>query len=287
MKLPLAVSPFLLFAHGCSGKSTAAGDETDGTSGSDSSPDLDDSTPEEVVAEPLFEVTGGPFDLTIAPDGRVFASIEEHAIDVWDPETGWVETHTDRAGPVFGIHWASDTLWYTTSNHRQAGALMRLDGRTGEVIAQSAGSTLFREPRDLCQAADGAWILADATVGALFSVRDEGSAVELIDVPLSDVSTVTADADHVYAGGDDGVVQISWPDGLPATIDDRPVDGLHIAAGVLWGTNTEWGVFEVGGNRRLELPDLRRPGRMTGSDPLLVTDTAAGHVWAVSLSDLD
>ena len=111
--------------------------------------------------------------------------------------------------------------------------------------------------------------------------------MEPIDVPLSDVATVAADDRYVYAGGDSGVVRIEWPDGTPEIIDDRSTDGLHTAAGVLWGTNSDWGVFEVSGNLRLALPDLRRPGRMTGSDPLLVTDTAAGEGWAVSLSDLD
>jgi len=283
MKRFLVVSLILPFAYGCTSKSAE-----DADTGNDQSVDQpEDVVPEAVDAEPLFEVTGALLDLAIAPDGRIFASIEEHAIDVWDPATEWVEQHTDRAGPIFGISWSEDTIWYTTSSHRQAGALMKLDGKNGVVIAEAQGDTIFREPRDLCRTSDDKWVITDTTLGLLFIINDDGSSVERLSVPLTDLSTVACDTGHVYVGGDDGVVRIPWPDGSPETIDSRPVDGLHIAKGIAWGTNRDWGVFEVGGDRRLELPDIGRPGRMAGQDSLLVTDSAAGAVWLVSLSGID
>ena len=283
MKRLLAVSLILPFAHGCTSKSAE-----DDDSGSDPGGDQpEDVIPENVDSDPLFEVTGALLDLAIAPDGRVFASIEEHAIDVWDPEAEWVEQHTDRAGPIFGISWFEDTLWYTTSSHRQAGALMKLDGKNGVMIADAQGDTIFREPRDLCRTSDERWVIADTTLGLLFAINDDGSGVERVGVPLSDLATVACDEGYVYVGGEDGVVRIPWPDGSPAAFDDRPVDGLHYAKGILWGTNKDWGVFEVGGERRLDLPGIGRPGRMAGEDALLVADSAAGSVWLVSLSGID
>lgn len=275
MKGLLAVSLILPFAHGCSSKSTEDEDSGDST------------RTETVDSQLLFKVTGELLDLAIAPDGRIFASIQEHSIDIWDPETEWVETHTDRAGAVFGISWFDGTLWYTTSNHRHSGALMKLDGKDGVTIAIEMGNTVFREPRDLCRTSDGQWIIADTTLGALFVISDDGTSVERMGVPLSDVATVACDSHSVYVGGEDGVVRIPWPDGTPDTIDSRPVDGLHSAKGIVWGTNTDLGVFEVNGDRRLDLPDLTRAGRMAGDDSLLIADSITNEVWLVNLSDID
>jgi len=287
MRCCVLLSLAVPIAHGC-GPTDKSEDTGDAPAGSDAGgPSPDAPPPEEVEASPLFEVVGGPFDLTSAPDGRIFASVAEHAIDVWDPESDWVETHTDNLGAVFGIVWADDTIYYSVSNHRQSGALMELEGRTGTVLADAAGSTIFREPRDLCQAPDGAWVLADTTLGTLFVVRDDGESVEQLGVPLEGPSTVTADATHVYAGGEGGVVRITWPEGTPEIIDARPVNGLHVVGDTLWATNPDWGVFAVGTDRRLDLPDVRRPGRMTGTDPLLVADWGGGGVWAVSLSAVE
>ena len=287
MRLCVLLSLAVPIAHGCASteKSDDTGSAPAGTDPGGPSPDAP--PPEEVEATALFEVVGGPFDLTSAPDGRVFASVAEHAIDVWDPETEWVETHTDNPGAVFGIYWADDTIYYSVSNHRQSGALMKLDGRTGTVLAEAAGGTIFREPRDLCRAPDGAWVLADTTMGTLFVVRDDGETVEQLGVPLEKPSTLAADASYVYVGGDGGVVRIAWPGGSPEIIDARPVNGRHVVGDTLWATNRDWGVFAVGTDRRLDLPDVRRPGRMTGADPLLVADWGGGGVWAVSLSAVE
>jgi hypothetical protein len=288
MKHYVLLSLAALIAHGCSPTAEDGTDTGQPAPGGDASgPSANDPPPEEVEATALFEVVGEPFDLTVAPDGRIFVSIAEHAIDVWDPSTEWVETHTDNLGAVFGIVWSEDTIFYSVSNHRQSGALMKLDGRTGAVIADAAGPTIFREPRDLCLAADGSWVLADKTLGALFVVREGGESVEQLGVPLDEPSTLAADSDYVYAGGEGGVLRIPWPGGEPEQIDARPVNGLHVAGDTLWGTNAEWGVFAVGTDVRLSLPGVRRPGRMAGSDPLLVSDWGGGGVWAASLTGVE
>ena len=287
MRFCVLVSLAVPIAHGC-GPTDKAGDSGEASPETHAGgPSSDAPPPEAVEATPLFEVVGGPFDLTSAPDGRIFASVAEHAIDVWDPTTDWVETHTDNPGAVFGIVWSEDTIFYSTSNHRQSGALMQLDGRTGTVLADAAGATVFREPRDLCRAPDGAWVLADTTLGTLFVVRDGGSSVEQLSVPLDEPSTLAADSTHVYVGGEGGVLRIPWPGGTPESIDARPVNGLHVVGETLWASNPDWGVFAIGTDRRLDLPDIRRPGRMTGSEPLLVADWGGGGVWAVSLSAVE
>ncbi len=290
MKHVLAVSSFFLFAQGCTNKKADSG--LDGQSGNSSnsggaSLQPDDIEPESVTPVPVFEITGILLDLAIASDGRVFASNQEQAIEVWDPQTNWVTTHTDRAGPVFGVVWASDALWYTTSHDRHAGALMKLNGRDPERIADADGDTIFREPRDLCQAPDGSWVIADTTLSMLFVISPDGSTVEPLSVPQSDLSTVASDNTYIYAGGESGVIRIAWPNGPAETLDDRSVDGLHHANGILWGTNVDWGVFEVGGERRLDLPEIRRAGRMVGNDPLLIADSTRGDVWSVSLSGIE
>ena len=291
MRLFLLLSLSGSLAHGCAAEPKADDTGTEGTAdgpaADPSPPDADDPPPEPVEATALFEIVGEPFDITTSPDGRIFTSIAEHAIDVWDPSTGWVETHTDNLGAVFGIEWSGDTIFYSTSNHRQSGALMELEGRTGRVIADAAGPTVFREPRDLCLAPDGAWVLADTTLETLFVIRDGGSTVEQLSVPLSEPSTLAAGEAHIYAGGEDGVVQISWPGGAPEVIDARAVNGLHVVDGTLWGTNPDWGVFEVGTDRRLDLPGVRRPGRMAGGHPLLVTDWGGNGVWAADLPEVE
>ena len=285
MRFCVLLSLAAAVAHGC-GPSDTAEDSGDPPAGTDSAARTR-TRRRRRMWNPEHSSRWGSLDPTSAPDGRVFASVAEHAIDVWDPETAWVETHTDNPGAVFGIVWADGDLYYSTSNHRQSGALMRLDERTGSMIADAAGSTVFREPRDLCRAPDGAWVLADTTLGTLFVVRDDGERVEQLGVPLEEPSTLAADETHVYVGGEGGVVRIPWPEGTPETIDARPVNGLHVVGDTLWATNRDWGVFAVGTDRRLDLPDVRRPGRMTGIEPLLVADWGGGGVWAVSPSTVE
>lgn len=287
MKHFLSISLLTIFATGCAASTKTSGnDSADGASDNSSpgepgsTPDPDDTPSDDVQAEVLFEVRGGAYDITLAPDGRVFVSIQEHGITVWDPVTDYPETYTERAGAVFGIAWADDTIMYTTSLHRQEGTLSRLDGSRGTVIASASGATIFREPTDLVQAADGAWVLSDRTLGTLFVVRDDGESVTMLDVDLDKPSCLAADDDYVYAGGLDGVVRIAWPDGRPEKIDERPVNGLHIVQGELLGSNVDWGVFRVGENERLGFDSVALPGRIEGETRVYVTDWDSSEVWA-------
>ena len=258
------------------GSNDSDSDSPDGTSGLDP----EDAPTDDVVAEPLFEVTGGAYDIALAPDGRIFVSIKESRIDVWDPEVEWVETLTDRAGSVFGIEWHEGALYYTTSVHRQVGSLLRLDGRDGVQIASAAGDTVFREPTDLAMAPDGKWVLTDPTVETLFVVSPDGSSVQMVEPGVSEPSTITADETYVYVGGTDGVTRIEWPGGVAEKIDEREVNGLHLVAGELWATGPDWGVFYVGTDTRAGMDEIRLAGRMAGESPLYVTDWGGAAVWA-------
>lgn len=287
MHLSSRLSILLLIATGCSSDKGAPTDTAGSANDASEPPTQSDEPPpdaptEEVDIEPLFEVTGGPYDLALSPDGRLFISIEESRIDVWDPETEWVEEHTDRAGSVFGIHWYEEHLYYTTSNHRQSGALMRLDGRDGTLLASASGSTVFREPSDLALAPDGRWVIPDPTVGTLFVSSTDGSRVDMIDCGVEEPSTVAADDAFVYVGGTNGVVRIPWPDGTPESIDSRTVSGLHMHGSRLLAAGPEWGVFEVGTETRLGADEIRLAGRMVGDDTLFVADWGGAAVWAVT-----
>jgi len=278
------ISLLTILATGCGGsKSNSTGDsgqsETpEGVDWSTASPA--DVPSDDVVTEALFDVPGVPYDITETPDGIVYVSIQENGIIEWDPAVAWPETLTERAGAIFGIHWHEESLWYTTSVHRQEGSLSRLDGSTGEVIATAAGDVVFREPTDLTVAPDGAWVVTDKTVQTLFVVR--GTETTMAEAGVTEPSSITADENYVYVGGSDGVSRIAWPGGSPERIDDRSVNGLHISQGELLGTNSEWGVFRVGEGSRLGFDDLRIPGRMGGGDTLYVTDWANAGVWSTS-----
>ena len=287
MKHLFSISLFTIFATGCTASNKASHQDSAADlfehSDSDepgSTPDPEDTPSDGIQAEVLFEVRGGAYDITLAPDGRIFVSIQEHGITVWDPVTDYPETYTERAGAVFGIAWADDTIMYTTSLHRQEGTLSRLDGTRGTVIASASGSTIFREPTDLVQAPDGAWVLSDRTLETLFVVRDDGETVSMLDIDLEKPSCVAADDDYVYAGGLNGVVRIPWPDGTPEKIDERQVNGLHLFNGELLGSNVEWGIFRIGEEERLGFDDIALPGRIEGQTRVYVTDWDGAEVWA-------
>ena len=280
----LRVSVLMAFVSACASKASPSDTgtqsaESEGPTGDPSEADPPDST---VNAVSLFDVTGGPYDLALAPDGRLFVSIQESRIDVWDPGTEWVEEHTRRAGSVFGIEWHGDHLFYTASNHRQSGALMRLDGRDGTVLATASGSTLFREPTDLAVAPDGDWVIPDPTVGTLFVAAPDGTNVRMIDSGVTEPSSVACDDDAVYVGGTDGVARIPWPGGTPTRIDDRPVNGLFMRGDALMAGGPGWAVFEVGSQTAgMGGDEIRLAGRLTGQDTIYVADWGNATVWAI------
>ncbi len=284
----LRVSALAVLVSACASK-TGANDTGAAGAEANSSDPHDDGTADEAIppatidAEAAFDVMGGPYDLAMAPDGRLFISIQESRIDVWDPETEWVEEHTRRAGSVFGIAWHGEHLYYTTSNHRQSGALLRLDGREGTVLATAAGTTVFREPTDLAVAPDGRWVVPDPTVGTLFIVSADGSTVGMMDPGVREPSTVAVTGNAVYVGGTDGVTRIEWPDGDPERIDDRPVNGLHAPGEALLGAGPRWGAFDVSADSEpMGNETIRLAGRMAGDDTLFVSDWGGATVWAIA-----
>jgi hypothetical protein len=271
-----------LFLSACASKSTPTDSGTDsGSTGSEGS-DPDDAVelePVEVSAEALFDVTGGPYDLAIHPDGRVFCSIRESRLEVWDPAIGWTEEVSDDLGPIFGIALDGDDVYFTTSNHRQSGSLARLVQGEVEVLATAAGSTIFREPTDLAQAPDGSWVLADKTLQTLIGVESSGEAW-LVASP-SELSTLAFMGSTLYFGGEDGTWRMDWPDGEPEPVDNRSVNGLHAWQGSMWGTNIDSRVYEIAGTQSISVDDVRVPGRLAGEEVLLLADWGLADVWAI------
>lgn len=282
MNTVLSISLLALIATGCGGsKSNSASDSGELSAADGETPtasDPSDVPSDDIETSVAFEVPGVPYDITETPDGVLYVSIAENGIIEWDPAVAWPETLTERAGAIFGLHWHEGELWYTTSVHRQEGSLSRLDGSTGEVIATAAADVVFREPTDLTVAPDGAWVLTDKTVQALFVVR--GTDTTMAEAGVSEPSSITADERYIYVGGSDGVSRIEWPGGSPERIDDRAVNGLHIFQGELLGTNADWGVFRVGDGNRVGFDNLRIPGRLGGTEKIYVTDWADAGVWS-------
>ncbi len=265
---------------GCAPADNATDSSSDEQGGADQAVNPTDVPSDDVSTTVLFDVAGVPYDITETPNGILYVSIAENGIVVWDPAVNWPETLTERAGSIFGIEWHDGDIYYTTSVHRQEGALLRLDGNTGEVLATASGDVIFREPTDLCRAPDDTWVLTDKTVQALFVV--DGSEITMRESGVTEPSTIACDETHVYIGGADGISRIAWPNGTPEKIDDRAVNGLHIFDGELLGSNSEWGVFRVPEGNRMGFDTMRIPGRMAGSTQLYVTDWANSGVWSTS-----
>ena len=271
-----------LLACGSSSNKADSGTDTGSVAGDTNAPDPDDAVDLEPIpyeSEPLFDVTGGPYDLAVHDDGRVFCSVQESRLVVWDAAVGWVEEISDELGPIFSIALRDDAVYFTTSTHRQSGTLSRLVDGEVEVLATAAGSTIFREPTDLALAPDGSWVLADKTLQTLIGVTADGDAW-LIASP-GPLSTVAFKGNTLYFGGESGTWSMKWPDGDPVSVDARSTNGLHLWDGKVWGTNTASRVYEVGGTLSIPVDGVRIPGRLAGGDTLYMSDWGLADVWAI------
>ena len=285
----IAPLPWLLMLIACSGdgKSEDSGTDTASGNGQQANDGTDPDDPDDAVetedvdvdAEALFDITGGPYDLAAHPDGRIFCSVAESRLVVWDPEVEWVEEVSDRLGSLFGIELDGDAVYFTTSTHRQSGSLSRLVDGEVEVLATHAGSTAFREPTDLAKAPDGTWVLADNTLQTLVGVSEDGSAW-LIGTPGA-VSTLAFQGDTLFFGGEEGTFAMSWPDGVSVQVDARSANGLHAWDGKMWASNSGSRIYEVGGTLSIPVPDVRVPGRMGGDETLYLADWGLADVWAI------
>jgi hypothetical protein len=225
-----------------------------------------------------FAVTGGPYDVAIHVDGRVFCSVVDSRVVAWDGTE--VVDVSDDLGPVHAIALVGDDLYFTTSLHQQAGSISVLRDGEVTVLATTHGDTLFREPVDLAQAPDGVWVAPDLTMNTVWTLTEDGTTGQL--PPSSGAPrTVAFGGDTLYIGGEDGVWRMSWPDGTPSRIDERAANGLHVAQGTLWAVNQQDHLFEPGGERQFAISEAAVPGRITGTDTLYIADWALADVWAV------
>ena len=77
------------------------------------------------------------------------------------------------------------------------------------------------------------------------------------------------------------MARISLDTGTITELDTRRVNGLLLRGDDLWGSNVDYGVFIVGGERRIGFDDARSPGRMAGSDATVyLADWSDAAVWA-------
>ena len=282
MRLCIPILISWLLACGSSSKSEDSGVDSGGVGSADDTPAPDDAVDLEPIpyeSEPLFDVTGGPYDLAVHDDGRVFCTVQESRLMVWDAAVGWVEEVSDDLGPIFSIALVDDAVYFTTSTHRQSGTLSRLVDGEVEVLATAAGSTIFREPTDLAMAPDGSWAVADKTLETLIGVSPDGEAW-LIASP-GPLSTLAFQGNTLYFGGESGTWSMKWPDGDPTAVDARSTNGLHVWDGKVWGTNTASRVYEIGGTLSIPVEGVRVPGRLAGSDTLYMSDWGLADVWAI------
>ncbi len=280
------LTPFLVLClgWGCSSKQGTTTDSASTTTDTDlddseSDDDEDDPGPPDapLIGSSAFQVTGGPYDLAMHPDGRVFCSIEDHGVVAWDGVE--VVDITDDLGPVHGIAIANEVLYFTTSNHEQAGSIGRFVDGEVEIFATEHNSIPFREPIALAQAPDGTWVAPDPTVGVVWTVTEAGTTGQL-PTSSAEPKTVTFDGSTLYIGGPDGIWTLQWPDGSPSLIDERAANGLHVARGQLWATNQRDHLFVPASDTQFAVSDAGVPARITGTDTLYIADWALADVWA-------
>ena len=88
----------------------------------------------------------------------------------------------------------------------------------------------------------------------------------------------------MYIGGEDGVWQKEWPDGIPSKIDERSANGLAIFNEQMYASNSTDGVFIVGGDA-YPLPEtFGRPSTLLIKENMLyVIDQVGRGVWQTGL----
>lgn len=247
-------------------------------------PTSSDDTGREMAVEPktateAFRVPERPWDLALAPDGRIYCSAQGgNKVYIWDPTT---QTRTEsRSIPdVQNILFDTEgTLYFTSTDNGVTGALSKIEGnQITTLYTQADDGTLMRWPMDFVQTPNPEWIIADYQQG-LFVIDAEG-AVTTRSAGTGKPQGLRFVNNTLYIAGEDGIFRISWPNGSPERIDERSGLSLLEVNGAIWSSNAELGLFEVGGEA-VGLSQAARPGSLLNtSDGIYFADHVGEGVW--------
>ena len=261
----------------------ACGDKETDSAISDNIADTSTGTPNTNVeaqsATQMFRVPERPWDLALSTDGLIYCSAQGgNSIYIWDPISE-MRTEFERSiSDVQNILFDADVLYFTRTDNGVTGDFSRLDGNQATVLyTQSDDGTLLRWPMDFVKGPSNEWIIADYKQG-LFVIDANGS-----------VNTTSAGArqpqgllfveNTLFVTGEDGIFSIEWPNGEPTLIDERSGLALLEVNGEIWSSNSELGLFVVGGSP-VGLTQAARPGSLLKtSDGIYFADHVGEGVW--------
>ncbi len=236
----------------------------------------------DLVARLAFEVPERPFDLAVAPDGRIFCTAQAGGkVYSWDPTTD----NRDVAytlSDVAALAFQGDELFMTFSDNGVTGGLYQLDGSEPiERAVQDDSGVLMRSPHDLISDTRGGFLIADRGAGRVFHVASDGAVTSFTAGSAAPLALLLID-DTLTIGGDDGIWSMSWPGGSPSLIDSRAGLGLLSVDGVPWAANAAENLFVIGGGL-LGADDAARPGSLAMSDGVVYfADQVGQGIWAVT-----
>jgi hypothetical protein len=236
-------------------------------------------------AEQVLYVPDGPADLELGADGSLLV-VTRYGGDVlaWTPGSKATDSVQRSIAGLEGVHRAAETLWAATSDGGIVGAVGWLeDSELQPVASQADDGTLFRYPRDLVLAPDGALLMADATVGALFRTELETGSTTAYYVEIASPRALLFDDGVLYVGGSDGVFTVDYPGSSATLIDPRPANALLAVGDRILASNADQKIFALDG-ASLGGADVGNPGGMAViDDTLFVSDLGGRYLYAMPL----
>ena len=230
-------------------------------------------------ATEVFRVPNRPWDLALSADGLIYCSAQGgNTMYIWDP-TAEMRTEFPRSiSDVQNILFDDDVLYFTRTDNGVTGDFSKMDGNQPIVLhTQADDGTLLRWPMDFVKSPNGEWIIADYKQG-LFVIDANGS-VTTTSARASQPQGLLFFEETLFVAGEDGIFSIEWPNGEPILVDSRSGLSLVEVNGEIWSSNSELGIFIVGGSP-LGLTQAARPGSLLKtSDGIYFADHVGEGVW--------
>lgn len=240
----------------------------------------DDSQNEPMELEELFIIPERPFDMTWDTDGTMLISADASGkLYRWDGQL--LEEQQGFYHDIQAVHVYEDTLYHTTTDNGVTGALH--DAPDNPLVTQSSDGTLFRWPVDITHAPDGSLLIADYNAGVIFSYQEDGTT-QLFGAGSQTPLSIAFQDNSLYIGGEDGIWEKEWPDGIPSKIEDRSANGLVVHNGEIYASNSTDGIFLVGGEAYPMPENFGRPSSLLVKESVLyVIDQIGRGVWKSDL----
>lgn len=251
-----------------------ANEDSSDTDSVESIPDLN--------ATQQFRVPQRPWDVIEGPDGTIYCSAQGgNKVYLWDPVLEERIEYPHSVPDVQNLYVDDQSiLYFTRTEYGVTGNLSRMNGSQAEVLySQADDGFLMRWPMDVVRLPnDEGWVIADFGSGVLFVV-DAQDSVTTRSAGSAKPQGLLLVEDVLYVSGEDGVYRIEWPDGEAELIDERAGLALLDVDGVLWSSNADLGIFEVGGEA-VGLNQAARPGSLLKtSDGIYFADHVGEGVW--------